>query len=105
MSRGRLTDIFDVLSLPGGCCDCEIRCNVAESSRLKPTTGATGAPSIAAFKEPRNPGFRFAPASCGAPAMNLDLGDFHCCATLESHLSNLFVITNPRYSEVSDHVR
>jgi hypothetical protein len=28
-------DIFDVLRSQGGCCDCEILYNVAESSRLK----------------------------------------------------------------------
>jgi len=30
-----LRDIFDVLRAQGGCCDCEILYNVAESSRLK----------------------------------------------------------------------
>ena len=30
-----LTDIFGVLGSQGGCCDCEILYNVAESSRLK----------------------------------------------------------------------
>ncbi len=30
-----LEDIFDVLRAQGGCCDCEILYNVAESSRLK----------------------------------------------------------------------
>ena len=30
-----LKDIFSVLGSLGGCCDCEILCNVAESSRLK----------------------------------------------------------------------
>ena len=30
-----LKDIFSVLCALGGCCDCEILCNVAESSRLK----------------------------------------------------------------------
>jgi len=30
-----LSEILDVLRLQGGCCDCEILYNVAESSRLK----------------------------------------------------------------------
>lgn len=30
-----LKDIFSVLGSRGGCCDCEILCNVAGSSRLK----------------------------------------------------------------------
>lgn len=30
-----LQDIFNVLKSQGGCCDCEILYNVAESSRLK----------------------------------------------------------------------
>jgi hypothetical protein len=30
-----LTDIFSVLRSQGGCCDCEILYNVAESNRLK----------------------------------------------------------------------
>jgi Protein of unknown function (DUF2695) len=30
-----MADIFDVLRSKGGCCDCEILYNVAESSRLK----------------------------------------------------------------------
>jgi hypothetical protein len=37
-----LTDIFNVLRSQGGCCDCEILYNVAESSRLKAYTGAIG---------------------------------------------------------------
>ena len=34
-NRPDLEDIFGVLSSRGGCCDCEILYNVAESSRLK----------------------------------------------------------------------
>lgn len=34
-----LVDIFDVLRGQGGFCDCEILYNVAESSRLRPSTG------------------------------------------------------------------
>ena len=33
--RAELTDIFAVLQSKGGCCDCEILCNVAETSHLK----------------------------------------------------------------------
>jgi Protein of unknown function (DUF2695) len=33
--RAELTDIFAVLRSKGGCCDCEILYNVAETSRLK----------------------------------------------------------------------
>jgi hypothetical protein len=33
--RADLADIFDVLRSKGGCCDCEVLYNVAESSRLK----------------------------------------------------------------------
>jgi len=33
--RGELDDIFGVLQSKGGCCDCEVLYNVAETSRLK----------------------------------------------------------------------
>ena len=49
--RGDLDDIFAVLRSKGGCCDCEVLYNVAETSRLK----AKYWRSQAAGEPPRTP--------------------------------------------------
>jgi Protein of unknown function (DUF2695) len=47
-------DIFNVLRAQGGCCDCEILYNVAESSRLKSDYWKSRADGIEA--RPKHPG-------------------------------------------------
>jgi hypothetical protein len=61
--RTDLDDIFGVLRSKGGCCDCEILYNVAESSRLKAEYWRSRAEGLAARREFREQHLVFSAAA------------------------------------------